>query len=267
MPDLYANITAVDPSIQNVLINAMEVRAADPRARAMREAWLSGVEFSDAARVLEVGCGSGAVCRDLAQCPNVGTVQGLDPSPVFLAKARELATGLTNLSFDEGDARSMPYADNKFDVVVFHTCLTHVPTPEKALVEASRVLRSGGQLAILDGDYATTTVAIGDHDPLQACVDAAMAGLVNDRWLSRRLPMMVQSTGFQIKRLDSHGYLQTSDPIYMLTLVDRGADLLANSKRVDKALADSLKMEARRRAQAGEFFGFIAFTSLIAIKP
>lgn len=147
--------------------------------------------------MLEIGCGSGAISRELAHCPSVGEIVGLDPSPVFLAKARELAAGIPKLRFQEGDARvALPFNDDAFDVAVFHTCLTHVPGPEEAVGETVRVLPPGGQLAILDGDYSTTTVAVGDYDPLQPCIDAAMAGLVNDRWLARRLPRMVRSCGF-----------------------------------------------------------------------
>lgn len=267
MPDAYAQITTADPSVLDVLIGAMELRAADPRQRAIRDSFLSEVGFPEAARVLEAGCGSGAVCREVARWPQVGETVGLDLSPAFLAKARELAAGIPNLRFDEGDARSLPYEEAEFDTVVFHTCLTHVPGAEQALAEAFRVLRPGGRLAVLDGDYATTTVAIADHDPLQACADAAMAGLVNDRWLTRRLPSAVVSAGFRIERFDSYGYLQTSAPDYMLTLVDRGADLLARSDRIDSELAEELKKEARRRVDDGRFFGFIAFAGLIATKP
>lgn len=267
MPDPYSQITGVDRNILDVLIKAMEVRAADPRFRDIREGFLNSVGFSEAARVLEAGCGSGAVCRDLARRRGIGEVVGLDPSTVFLTKARELAEGIPNLRFEMGDARAMPYGDAEFDAVVFHTCLTHVPNPEDALAQAFRVLRHGGHLAILDGDYATTTVAIGEHDPMHACAEAAMHALVNDRWLVRRLPSMVSSAGFQIERLDSYGYLQTSAPDYMLTLIDRGADVLANAGRIGRALADALKAEARRRVEDQGFFGFIAFAGLVARKP
>lgn len=152
MPDAYSNITTAEPAVVRVLINAMELRAADPQQRAIRERFLSDVAFAEASRVLEAGCGSGAICRELARWPQVGEVVGLDPSPDFLAKARELADGIPNLRFEEGDARSLPYEDEEFDAVVFHTCLTHVPGPEKALAEAFRVLRPGGRLAVLDGD-------------------------------------------------------------------------------------------------------------------
>ena len=267
MPDAYSHITTAEPAVVNALIDAMELRAADPQQRVIRERFLSEVAFPEDARVLEAGCGSGAICRELARWPQVGQVVGLDPSPAFLAKARELAAGIPDLLFHEGDARSLPYKDEEFDAVVFHTCLTHVPGPEQALTEAFRVLRRGGRLAVLDGDYSTTSVATGEHDPLQACADAAMAGLVNDRWLVRRLRPLVTSAGFVIERCDSHGYLQTSAPDYMLTLVDRGADLLVNSGRIDAELADDLKKEARRRVDGGRFFGFIAFAGLIASKP
>lgn len=266
MPDAYAQITTVEPAILERLIAVLEMRAADPRQKAMRETYLSWMTLPNAARVLEAGCGTGPIARDLARRPGIAEVIGLDPSPVFLAKARELAAGIRNLRFEEGDARSFPYEDGTFDAVIFHTCLTHVPNPEKALDEAFRILRSGACLAIFDGDYASTTVATGDHDPLQDCVDAAIAALVHDRWLVRRLPRLAQSAGFRIERFDNHGYVQTAAPDYMLTLVDRGADALVTSGRIGLELAATLKQEGRRRASSDQFFGSIAFASLIARK-
>jgi hypothetical protein len=47
---------------------------------------------------------------------------------------------------------------------------------------------------------ATTTVAIDEFDPLQCCADAAMAALVHDRWLARRLPLLVKAAGFDVRR-------------------------------------------------------------------
>ncbi len=267
MPDPYASITEVAPEVLEILINALETRAADPQQKRMRETYLSWMDFPESARVLEAGCGTGPVCRDLARWPNVGEVIGLDPSPVFLAKARELAAGLANLQFQEADARSLPYENDAFDAVVLHTCLCHIPEPERAIGEAFRVLRPGGQLAIFDGDYATTTFAIGEHDPLERCADAAIDALVHDRWLIRRLPAVVRTAGFSVTRFDSHGYLQTTEPDYLLTLVDRGADALAGWSRIDATMAEAFKTEARRRVVSGEFFGFIAFASLIGRKP
>jgi hypothetical protein len=70
--------------------------------------------------------------------------------------------------------------------------MSHVFEPERAPAETYRLLRPGGWLAAFDGDYATTMVATGDHDPLQACVDAMMASSVDDRRVMRHLPTLLR---------------------------------------------------------------------------
>ena len=267
MPDVYATITEAEPAVVEQIAKILELRAADPQQQAMREAYLSEIEFPEGARVLEVGCGPGPVSRALASWPRVGEVVGIDPSPTFLAKARELAADLQTLSFVEGDARTMPFESGSFDAVVFHTTLCHVPEPERALAEAFRVLRPEGSLAAFDGDYATTTVSAGDFDPLQACADAWVGSSVHDRWLMRRLPRLVVAAGFDLARFASHGYVEAPSGGYMLTIIDRGAAALLASARIDADVAEALKAEARRRSDARTFFGHIAYASLIARKP
>ena len=267
MPDVYATITEAQRSVLDSLADVIEVRAADPQQQAIRAAYLSQIDFPTDARVLEVGCGPGPVARALAVWPGVGEVVGLDPSPRFLELAKERLGDIRNLTFVEGDARALPLDDATFDVLVFHTALCHIPGPEGALAEAFRVLRPSGWLAVFDGDYATTTCANGDSDPLQSCIDAAVAFLVHDRWIVRRLVKLVEEAGFEEVTLRSHGYVEAPSLGYMLALVDRGADILSNSGRIGADTADALKAEARRRSDAGEFFGHIAYGSAIARKP
>jgi hypothetical protein len=50
----------------------------------------------------------------------------------------------------------------------------------------------------------------------------------------------------------------------MLTIIDRGADLLTSAGSIGLEQAEALKNEARRRVQSGEFFGHISFVSAIA---
>jgi SAM-dependent methyltransferase len=233
----------------------------------MVDAYLADLGPTGGARVLEIGCGTGAISRMLAGLPGVAEVLGVDPSPGLLDRARELAAGNAKLVFEEGDGRRLPLPDAGFDAVVLHRVLSHVPGPEGVLAEAFRVLRPGGGLAVFDGDYATITLATGEGDPLQTCVDAFGSAYINDRWVVRRLPALVHDAGFTHGRMRSHGFVQAAEPDYMLGITDRGADALVAAGRVGRELAEALKAEARRRVAERAFFGHVAYASLVARKP
>ena len=264
MPDIYNTITEADAAVTARIAEVLEIRAAEPQQKRMLENYLAEIPFPPDARVLEVGCGTGAVARRLATWPQVAAVVGLDPSPIFLAKARELGAHLPHLSFQEGGAHGLPFPDQDFDVVIFHTTLCHLSAPRDALREAHRVLKPGGRLAIFDGDYASTTFGTGDLDPLEICADAFREHFIDDSWIARRTPLLAKETGFRVQAFHSHGYTESSDPSYLYTVVDRGADALAHTGQIGQPLAEALKAEARRRAEAHQFFGHIGYTSLIA---
>jgi ubiquinone/menaquinone biosynthesis C-methylase UbiE len=267
MPDVWTSVRDLDAAMQERLADVLEKRGADAQQQGMRRAFLGEVPFPPDARVLDVGCGTGVLTRILAGRPGVASVVGVDPAPGLLEKARAAGGGMSNLSFREGDGRSLPFEGATFDVVTFDSMLSHVPEPERAVGEAFRVLRPGGCLAAFDGDYATTTVALGDHDPLQACVDAMMAGSVTDRRIMRRLVPIAAGCGFEIVSFRSFGFVETATDGYMLTIVDRGADILCSQGNIGQDTAASLKAEARRRLKAGSFFGHIAYAGLVARKP
>jgi hypothetical protein len=109
-------------------------------------------------------------------------------------------------------------------------------------------------------------VALDDHDPLQACVSAMMANSVNDRRLMRHVSGLISTSGFQLVGFQSHGFAETAGSAYMLSVIDRGADILRASGVVGEETAGALKAEARRRAETGTFFGHIAYVSLTARK-
>lgn len=267
MPDLYATIDEVDTPIQERLAEVLEMRAADDRQREMLESYLSEIDFPENSHVIEIGCGTGGVTRTLANWPKVKTATGVDPSEVFIAKANELGKKIPTLSFEIGDGRSLPMGDQTFDVAVIHTTLCHVPNPVRLLEEAFRVLKPGGWLAVFDGDYATTTVATGDFDPLEACINAFRDGFVHDQWLVRRLPPMIQASNFELVRTRSHGYVEAGKGGYLLSWIERGADILKQTGRIGEDKAKALNTEAKRRSDRGEWFGHIAFASILARKP
>ncbi len=109
-------------------------------------------------RVLDVGCGTGALLRQLRIAYPAAQLAGVDPVPEMLQVARRRLPPAVELH--EGWADRLPYADDTFNVVVSCNMFHYVRQPIGALHEMSRVLRGGGELIITDwcDDYLACRV-------------------------------------------------------------------------------------------------------------
>ncbi len=104
--------------------------------------------LASAQRVLEVGCGTGAVLRELSTS---ATLHGLDLEPASLAQCRIHAPAVT---LTRGDGLALPYADQSFDIVCCHYFLLWVREPLQAIREMQRVTQLHGHiLALAEPDY------------------------------------------------------------------------------------------------------------------
>lgn len=263
---MYSDLTELDVAAIEGLGQAMELRAADPVQQGFVESYMSRLALPEAARVLEIGCGTGAPPGSWPRRPGVGEVVGVDPLAPLLDRARELAAGINNLSFQPGRGEQLPVDDSSFDAVVIHTVLSHVPDPGSVLGEARRVLVEGGWLAVFDGDYATFSFALGANDPLEVCAAAFRSSHINDPWVMRRAMRLIEDAGFAEPQLQSHGPAQVDEPSYMLWVLGRGADALVAKGVIGVGLADALREEARRRVGRGSFFGQVSYLSVVARK-
>ena len=93
-------------------------------------------------RVLDVACGTGHVAA--AAAARGAVAQGLDFSAAMVGIARNTYPGI---AVTEGDAENLPYADGAFDAVISGFGIHHVPRPEAALAECSRVVAPHGRVA------------------------------------------------------------------------------------------------------------------------
>ncbi|GAB3913331.1 methyltransferase domain-containing protein [Larkinella knui] len=103
--------------------------------------------------VLDVGCGSGAITRGIAERVGAqGRVLGIDPSANLIDQARQHSGELPQLEFRQADIYSFESSE-QFDVVTCARVLQWLAQPQEALVRLEKLVKPGGFLAILDYNH------------------------------------------------------------------------------------------------------------------
>jgi ubiquinone/menaquinone biosynthesis C-methylase UbiE len=100
-------------------------------------------------RVLDVGCGTGALLRQMnARLPNVLELVGVDPAIEVVRLARDRAEGVEQ--FIQANAEQLPFPDGHFDLVVSTSSFDHWVDQERGLREVARVLQPEGRFVLAD---------------------------------------------------------------------------------------------------------------------
>lgn len=116
----------------------------DENSRELFETIHDATAVRGGTRLLDVGCGAGLACAMAAA--RGAEVSGTDASPAMVELARER---LPRADFRVGDMASLPYGDDRFDVVTFVNSFFFAADRERTLREAKRVTDPGGKVAVV----------------------------------------------------------------------------------------------------------------------
>ncbi|MDQ3672992.1 MAG: methyltransferase domain-containing protein [Gemmatimonadota bacterium] len=124
------------------------------RERAFRERLVQLARVQPAQSVLDIGCGTGSLAVMAGRRVGAsGSVDGIDPSPEMIARARKKAMKAgVDVTFTQGVVENLPFPDQRFDVVLSTLMLHHLPAAGRAqcVREISRVLKPGGRVLAVD---------------------------------------------------------------------------------------------------------------------
>jgi len=156
---------------------------------------LAAAGLPNAGRVLEVGCGTGAVLSQLLVPPG-SLLAGLDIDPGALALARQHAP---SAKLTAGDAHHLPYSDASIDIAFCHFVLLWLADPVRGLAEMCRVVRRGGAvLALAEPDYSQRSDAPAELAALGRAQTEALRIRGADPTIGGRLPALFAAAGLQV---------------------------------------------------------------------
>jgi len=192
---------------------------------AERAAWDRILDLALAGRgsleALDAGCGTGFLSFELAARGH--RVTGVDFAPAMLAEARRKAAERNvSVRFEEADAEHLPFPGASFDLAISRHVLWTLPHPEAAIDEWIRVLRPGGRLVVVDGQFDPGFLT----EPTQNARTSAEYAAIGDR-----LPFLGGRPRGEIEALfKAHGLVGVgSDPV--LDLVEAQAQRMVEEGR------------------------------------
>ena len=124
------------------------------------ERLLKFADVEEEQKFLEVGCGSGEVCRYMAK-RYVLNVTGTDVDGEQIKRAQADIDNATNLRFLQADATNLPFGDNDFDIVLSFQVMHHISNWLDALGEIRRVLKPKGHFICVDIVYPRWSAKLG----------------------------------------------------------------------------------------------------------
>lgn len=108
-------------------------------------------QLRDGVKILDVGCGTGALVRSIAGMARSSEIVGIDPAQSFVDYART-QTDDPRITFRVGDATQLPFPDASFDQTLSLLVMMFIPEPQKAASEMRRVTRPGGMVSACTWD-------------------------------------------------------------------------------------------------------------------
>jgi SAM-dependent methyltransferase len=253
--------------------SAREARRLGDQADALAELLHVGTAYPAGSRVLEIGCGVGAqTVHLLARSPNMRLVC-VDRSTSSLAQARARvaeSAPAADVEWHEADLFDLPFPDASFDHLFVCFVLEHLADPHKALVALRRVLRPGGTITVIEGDFGSTffhpasifASAVAD------CLVQLQADAGGNALLGRELHPLLTGAGYAgVSVAPRTVYVDGTRPALVTGFIRDTFTAIVEGVR-DQALLTGLMTEAawdqgiadlRRTAEPGGAFHFVFF--------
>jgi ubiquinone/menaquinone biosynthesis C-methylase UbiE len=252
-------------------VEILESRGRAPSQARLRRRFLGFAGVRSGWDVLEVGSGTGVLCRDLARLVGPrGRVTGVEPSRVFVAAARELARedGLARrIAFRVGDGTALRFPANRFDGALAVTVLLHVLDPSAIVGELVRVTRPGGIVGLQDQDLGSLVFDHPDPALTRRIVEGVQRRNYVEPLSGRTLLRRLVEHGLTRVRLRTDVYQDTTYEPFTRGLIERRARHAVEFGIVSARTAARWVAEVERSVAAGSFFLTLNFYGAVGVKP
>ena len=258
--DPWSNPSAISPEDAARMAAFLEDRAARPDQILVNTALRDALSPQPGERILEVGCGSGALCRLVAPglLPD-GELLGVDVAPEMVAAARALAGQQTHLRFEVGAGAALPVEDATYDAAFGARLLLHVADPVPVVAEMARVVKPGGRVVLMDWDFETVVVSHPDRELARRLLHWRCDHHSGDNWSGRRLLGHALAIGLRDLTVIPVTTVAWDEAAALTGSMFRAAEVARDGGAITPAEHDAWVGELKRQLTVGQFLASITY--------
>jgi ubiquinone/menaquinone biosynthesis C-methylase UbiE len=268
--DPHRFINELDEAIIERLISRLESRAQDKVFTRLLDNYIARLTLPAAARILEIGCGTGAVLRHIVRREEfTGKAVGVDQSLSFITTAQRFTRDehlSEALEFHVGDAHNLEFPAACFDAVIAHTVISHVTDPQAVLQEMARVVRPGGSVVIFDGDYASLTYAYPDYKFGREMDQALVNATFNNPQIMRALPGLLAPLGLTLTAAWGDAVAEIGHASYFKSFAETYTPFVIKAGLLPVAAVETWLTAQHAAMEQGTFFAACNYYTYLATR-
>ncbi|RKY94478.1 MAG: methyltransferase type 11 [Ignavibacteriae bacterium] len=234
-----------------------------------RKIVLSKLNLQPNDRILDIGSGPGHLIEDMAKIVDQrGSICGIEISAPFIALSQKICSHLSQVEIREGDATSIPYENEEFDVAVSTQVYEYIEDVDTCLNELFRVLKPGGRATIICTDWDTLIWNTENKDRMQQILTTFETHCADPR-LPRKIVPKLRNIGFIINEYDVYTIVnpEYNENTYSHGIIDFIASYVSGKNGITEEKTKDWADELRKNGEKGTYFFSINRYIFVVSKP
>ena len=234
-----------------------------------REIVISTLNLQPNNKILDIGSGPGLLIEDMAKIVDQrGSICGIEISAPFVVLSKKRCSYLSHVEIHEGDATSIPYDNEEFDVTVSIQVYEYINNVDTCLKELFRILKAGGRATIVCTDWDTLIWNTTNKDRMQKILTTFETHCADPR-LPRKIVPKLRNAGFVINNLDVYTIVnpEYDENTYSHGIIDFIVSYVSGKNGITPEEAKSWANELRQQGDKNTYFFSINRYIFVVTKP
>ena len=268
MTDVFLDIDGQPNESLSIISERLEARSLSGQFLEFTKKYFDLIEVNNQTSILELGGGTGVIGRNFIEYKDFKgkyTVSDLSAELLKYGKQKAKKLNLDKvLNFEQIDAMANKISnENKYDIVIMHTLISHVTEPKIVLTNAMKHIKKSGKIIIFDADYETLLMSSGDKKLDDIVNNAIKKGCVAQPKVMREIPKIAKDLDLNFLNYQANLLFEAGDAEFFYGMGKALSTAVVKSEQLDEITAKEWITKLEKSMEEKTFFGMCPYITYI----